>query len=298
LLHRYTELRKELLGLDDLKMYDLYTPLIKDIKFEMPYEEAKEWMLKALEPMGEEYLNVVKEGLNNRWVDVYENKGKRSGGYSSGAHLTNPFILLNWSNTISDLYTLVHEFGHSAHSYFSRKFQPSNSSDYTIFVAEVASTCNEALLSDYMDKHLDDEKRLLLLNQELERFRATLFRQTMFAEFEHKIHAIEEAGEPLTPTRMNEEYAKLNKLYFGDSVETDEDISKEWSRIPHFYMNYYVYQYATGYSAAQSLSHKILTEGKPAVDRYINEFLKKGSSNYPIEILKNAGVDMTTPEPI
>ncbi|HEB2389116.1 TPA: oligoendopeptidase F [Staphylococcus aureus] len=298
LLHRYTELRKELLGLDDLKMYDLYTPLIKDIKFEMPYEEAKEWMLKALEPMGEEYLNVVKEGLNNRWVDVYENKGKRSGGYSSGAHLTNPFILLNWSNTISDLYTLVHEFGHSAHSYFSRKFQPSNSSDYTIFVAEVASTCNEALLSDYMDKHLDDEKRLLLLNQELERFRATLFRQTMFAEFEHKIHAIEEAGEPLTPTRMNEEYAKLNKLYFDDSVETDEDISKEWSRIPHFYMNYYVYQYATGYSAAQSLSHQILTEGKPAVDRYINEFLKKGSSNYPIEILKNAGVDMTTPEPI
>lgn len=298
LLHRYTELRKELLGLDDLKMYDLYTPLIKDIKFEMPYEEAKEWMLKALEPMGEEYLNVVKEGLNNRWVDVYENKGKRSGGYSSGAHLTNPFILLNWSNTISDLYTLVHEFGHSAHSYFSRKFQPSNSSDYTIFVAEVASTCNEALLSDYMDKHLDDEKRLLLLNQELERFRATLFRQTMFAEFEHKIHAIEEAGEPLTPTRMNEEYAKLNKLYFGDSVETDEDISKEWSRIPHFYMNYYVYQYAIGYSAAQSLSHQILTEGKPAVDRYINEFLKKGSSNYPIEILKNAGVDMTTPEPI
>lgn len=298
LLHRYTELRKELLGLDDLKMYDLYTPLIKDIKFEMPYEEAKEWMLKALEPMGEEYLNVVKEGLNNRWVDVYENKGKRSGGYSSGAHLTNPFILLNWSNTISDLYTLVHEFGHSAHSYFSRKFQPSNSSDYTIFVAEVASTCNEALLSDYMDKHLDDEKRLLLLNQELERFRATLFRQTMFAEFEHKIHAIEEAGEPLTPTRMNEEYAKLNKLYFGDSVETDEDISKEWSRIPHFYMNYYVYQYATGYSSAQSLSHQILTEGKPAVDRYINEFLKKGSSNYPIEILKNAGVDMTTPEPI
>ena len=275
LLHRYTELRKELLGLDDLKMYDLYTPLIKDIKFEMPYEEAKEWMLKALEPMGEEYLNVVKEGLNNRWVDVYENKGKRSGGYSSGAHLTNPFILLNWSNTISDLYTLVHEFGHSAHSYFSRKFQPSNSSDYTIFVAEVASTCNEALLSDYMDKHLDDEKRLLLLNQELERFRATLFRQTMFAEFEHKIHAIEEAGEPLTPTRMNEEYAKLNKLYFGDSVETDEDISKEWSRIPHFYMNYYVYQYATGYSAAQSLSHQILTEGVPAVDRYINEFLKK-----------------------
>lgn len=298
LLHRYTELRKELLGIQDLKMYDLYTPLVKDVKFEMPYEEAKDWMLKALEPMGEEYLDVIKEGLNNRWVDVYENKGKRSGAYSSGAHLTNPFILLNWSDTVSDLYTLVHEFGHSAHSYFSRKHQPSNSSDYSIFVAEVASTCNEALLSDYMDKHLDDERRLLLLNQELERFRATLFRQTMFAEFEHTIHHIEESGEPLTATRMNGEYAKLNKQYFGDVVETDENISKEWSRIPHFYMNYYVYQYATGYSAAQSLSHQILTEGKPAVERYINEFLKKGSSNYPIEILKNAGVDMTTPEPI
>lgn len=275
LLHRYTKLRKELLAVDELKMYDLYTPMVKDVKFEMPYEEAKEWMLKALEPMGEEYLDVVKEGLNNRWVDVYENKGKRSGGYSSGAHLTNPFILLNWSNTVSDLYTLIHEFGHSAHSYFSRKHQPSNSSDYSIFVAEVASTCNEALLSDYMDKHLDDERRLLLLNQELERFRATLFRQTMFAEFEHKIHQIEEAGEPLTATRMNDEYAKLNKQYFGDVVETDDNISKEWSRIPHFYMNYYVYQYATGYSAAQSLSHQILTEGKPAVERYINEFLKK-----------------------
>ncbi|WP_180530409.1 oligoendopeptidase F [Staphylococcus haemolyticus] len=298
LLHRYTKLRKELLDVDELKMYDLYTPMVKDVKFEIPYEEAKEWMLKALEPMGEEYLDVVKEGLNNRWVDVYENKGKRSGGYSSGAHLTNPFILLNWSDTVSDLYTLIHEFGHSAHSYFSRKHQPSNSSDYSIFVAEVASTCNEALLSDYMDKHLDDERRLLLLNQELERFRATLFRQTMFAEFEHKIHQIEEAGEPLTATRMNDEYAKLNKQYFGDVVETDDNISKEWSRIPHFYMNYYVYQYATGYSAAQSLSHQILTEGKPAVERYINEFLKKGSSNYPIEILKNAGVDMTSPEPI
>ena len=259
LLHRCTKLRKELLAVDELKMYDLYTPMVKDVKFEMPYEEAKEWMLKALEPMGEEYLDVVKEGLNNRWVDVYENKGKRSGGYSSGAHLTNPFILLNWSNTVSDLYTLIHEFGHSAHSYFSRKHQPSNSSDYSIFVAEVASTCNEALLSDYMDKHLDDERRLLLLNQELERFRATLFRQTMFAEFEHKIHQIEEAGEPLTATRMNDEYAKLNKQYFGDVVETDDNISKEWSRIPHFYMNYYVYQYATGYSAAQSLSHQILT---------------------------------------
>ncbi len=298
LLHRYTQLRKELLDLDDMKMYDLYTPLVKDVKFEMPYEEAKKWMLEALQPMGEEYMEVVKEGLENRWVDVYENKGKRSGGYSSGAHLTNPFILLNWSNTVSDLYTLVHEFGHSAHSYFSRKHQPSNSSDYTIFVAEVASTCNEALLSDYMDKHLDDDRRILLLNQELERFRATLFRQTMFAEFEHKIHQIEEAGEPLTAERMNQEYAELNRTYFGDAVETDEAISKEWSRIPHFYMNYYVYQYATGYSAAQSLSHQILTEGQPAVERYINEFLKKGSSNYPIEILKNAGVDMTTPEPI
>ncbi|UXR78881.1 MULTISPECIES: oligoendopeptidase F [unclassified Staphylococcus] len=298
LLHRYTELRKKLLGIDDLKMYDMYTPLVKDIKFDMPYDEAVEWMLKGLAPMGENYLNVIKEGLDNGWVDVYENKGKRSGAYSSGSHQTNPFILLNWSDTVSDLFTLVHEFGHSAHSYFSRENQSSTYSGYSIFVAEVASTCNEALLSHYMEQHLDDKRRLLLLNQELERFRATLFRQTMFAEFEHKIHAIEEAGEPLTAQRMNQEYAQLNRQYFGDVVETDDFISKEWSRIPHFYMNYYVYQYATGYSAAQSLSHQILTEGEPAVERYINEFLKKGSSNYPIELLKNAGVDMTTPQPI
>ncbi|QLK85644.1 oligoendopeptidase F [Staphylococcus sp. 17KM0847] len=298
LLHRYTKLRQRLLGIDDLKMYDMYTPLVKDIKFDMPYDEAVEWMLKGLAPMGDTYLNVIKEGLSNGWVDVYENKGKRSGAYSSGAHQTNPFILLNWSDTVSDLFTLVHEFGHSVHSYFSRKHQSSTYSGYSIFVAEVASTCNEALLSHYMEQHLDDKRRLLLLNQELERFRATLFRQTMFAEFEHKIHQIEEAGEPLTAQRMNEEYAQLNRQYFGDTVETDEHISKEWSRIPHFYMNYYVYQYATGYSAAQSLSHQILTEGQPAVERYINEFLKKGSSNYPIELLKNAGVDMNTPQPI
>lgn len=299
LLHRYTELRKELLGLDEMHMYDMYTPLVKNSSFEMPYEEAKDWMVKALQPMGKEYTDVVEEGLNNRWVDVYENKGKRSGGYSSGAHLTNPFILLNWTDSISDLFTLIHEFGHSAHSYFSRKHQSSNESDYSIFVAEVASTTNEALLSEYMDKNLEDpEKRKYLLNQELERFRATLFRQTMFAEFEHLIHQIVEGGEPLTADRLNKEYADLNRKYFGDSVVTDENIAKEWSRIPHFYYNFYVYQYATGYSAAQALSKQILDEGAPAVERYINEFLKAGSSDYPIEVLKKAGVDMTSKQPI
>ncbi len=299
LLHRYTALRKELLGLDEMHMYDMYTPLVKNSSFEMPYEEAKDWMVKALQPMGQTYTDVVEEGLNNRWVDVYENKGKRSGGYSSGAHLTNPFILLNWTDSISDLFTLIHEFGHSAHSYFSRKHQQSNESDYSIFVAEVASTTNEALLSEYMDKNLEDpEKRKYLLNQELERFRATLFRQTMFAEFEYLIHKIVEDGEPLTADRLNSEYAELNKKYFGDAVVTDENIAKEWSRIPHFYYNFYVYQYATGYSAAQALSKQILEEGEPAVERYINEFLKAGSSDYPIEVLKKAGVDMTSKQPI
>lgn len=299
LLHRYTELRKELLGLDEMHMYDMYTPLVKDSSFDMPYEEAKDWMVKSLQPMGKEYTDVVNEGLNNRWVDVYENKGKRSGGYSSGSHLTNPFILLNWTDSISDLFTLTHEFGHSAHSYFSRKNQKSNESDYSIFVAEVASTTNEALLSEYMDKNLEDpEKRKYLLNQELERFRATLFRQTMFAEFEHLIHKIVEDGEPLTAERLNAEYAKLNEKYFGNAVVTDENIAKEWSRIPHFYYNFYVYQYATGYSAAQALSKQILEEGEPAVERYINAFLKAGSSDYPIEVLKKAGVDMTSRQPI
>ena len=298
LLHRYVSLRKELLGINNLRMYDMYTPLVQDMNFKIPYKKAEKWILEALKPMGEEYLNVVREGLNNRWIDVYENKGKVSGGYSSGSHLTNPFILLNWSETINDLYTLIHEIGHSVHSYFSRKNQPSNASDYSVFLAEVASTCNEALLSDYMDKNLDKKGRLFLLNKDLDRFRATLFRQTMFAEFEHKIYTVQESGEPLTAARMNREYADLNHKYYGPDLEIDDEIVTEWSRVPHFYTEYYVYQYATGYSAAQSLSTQILSEGKPAAERYINEFLKKGGSNYPIKILENSGVHMRTPRPI
>lgn len=299
LLHRYTELRKSLLELDEMYMYDMYTPLIKDVDFKVTYEEAQEWMLKSLEPMGKEYTDVITEGLMNRWVDVYENKGKRSGAYSSGTFGTNPFILMNWTDNVNNTFTLTHEFGHSAHSYFSRKNQPSNMSGYSIFVAEVASTCNEALLADYMYKQLDDEmKKLYLLNYQLDGFRGTVFRQTMFAEFEYKIHSIIENNEPLTAERLNEEYAALNKKYYGEAVVTDKFIQYEWSRIPHFYYNYYVYQYATGYSAAYALSKQILEEGEPAVERYINHFLKAGSSDYPIEVLKKAGVDMTSSEPI
>lgn len=299
LLHRYTKLRKELLGLDEMHMYDMYTPVIQDEKFEVTYEEAKAWMLKSLEPMGSEYTDVIKEGLTNRWVDVYENKGKRSGAYSSGTFGTNPFILMNWTDSVNNTFTLTHEFGHSVHSYFSRNNQPSNMSGYSIFVAEVASTCNEALLADYMYKHLDDDKKkLYLLNYQLDGFRGTVFRQTMFAEFEYLIHTLAEQNEPLTAERLNAEYRKLNEKYYGDAVITDDYIQYEWSRIPHFYYNYYVYQYATGYSAAYALSKKILEEGQPAVDKYINEFLKAGSSDYPIEVLKKAGVDMNEKTPI
>ncbi|KIH71514.1 oligoendopeptidase F [Salinicoccus roseus] len=299
LMHRYTELRRKMLGLDKLKMYDVYTPMVKDVDFEMSYEEAKEWMLASLEPMGETYVNIIKEGLENRWVDVYENKGKRSGAYSSGTYGTNPFILMNWQDNVNNLFTLTHEFGHSVHSYYSRQNQPSNMSGYSIFVAEVASNFNEALLADYMFKNLEDtKKKLYLLNEQLEGFRGSVFRQTMFAEFEHKIHSMKEAGEPLTAGRLNEVYGELNRKYFGDAVEYDDHIEVEWARIPHFYMNYYVYQYSTGYAAAASLSKQVLEEGEATAERYINEFLKKGSSDYPINVLKNAGVDMTTSEPI
>lgn len=299
LLHRYVKLRKKVLGVDQLHMYDLYTPLVKDVKMEIPYEEAKDLILKGLAPLGEDYSNVLKEGFENRWVDVHENKGKRSGAYSSGAYGTNPYILMNWQDNVNNLFTLAHEFGHSVHSYYTRKTQPYPYGDYSIFVAEVASTCNEALLNDYLLKTIDDEKkRLYLLNHFLEGFRGTVFRQTMFAEFEHLIHQKAQNNEALTAELFTKEYYELNKKYFGEEdIVIDEEIGLEWSRIPHFYYNYYVYQYATGYSAATALSKQILEEGAPAVDRYI-EFLKSGSSDYPIEVLKKAGVDMTSSKPI
>ena len=299
LLHRYVKLRKKVLGVDKLHMYDLYTPLVKNVKMEIPYSEAKELILKGLAPMGEEYVGLLKEGFENRWIDVQENKGKRSGAYSSGAYGTNPYILMNWQDNVNNLFTLAHELGHSLHSHYTRTSQPYPYGNYSIFVAEVASTCNEALLNDYLLKSIDDEqKRLYLLNHYLEGFRGTVFRQTMFAEFEHLIHQQVQNNQALTADSLTKDYYELNKKYFGEEdIVIDEEIGLEWSRIPHFYYNYYVYQYATGFSAATALSKQILEEGQPAVDRYL-DYLKAGSSDYPIEVLKKAGVDMASPKPI
>lgn len=297
-LHRYAALRQKVMQVDELHMYDLYTPLVENVEMTFTFEEAKEIVLKSLAPLGEEYVNIVAEGFENRWIDVMENKGKRSGAYSSGAYGTQPFILLNWQGNVNDLYTLTHELGHSVHSYYTRKHQPYRYGNYSIFVAEVASTCNEALLSEYLLEHLEDEQeKLYILNHFLEGFRATVFRQTMFAEFEHDIHVRAQNGEPLTADRFTEIYYDLNKRYFGDDMVIDEAIGYEWARIPHFYFNYYVYQYATGYAAATSLANQILTEKTPAVERY-KQFLKAGSSDFPIEVLKKAGVDMTSKAPI
>jgi oligoendopeptidase F len=299
LLQRYVKLRKQILGVDELHMYDLYVPLVKEVDMKVTYEEAKEIVLSGLAPLGEEYTGIVKEGFENRWVDVVENKGKRSGAYSSGAYGTNPYILMNWQDNVNNLFTLAHELGHSVHSYYTRKSQPYPYGNYSIFVAEVASTCNEALLGDYLEKTTDDkQKRLYLINHYLEGFRGTVFRQTMFAEFEHLIHEKAREGVALTADFLTQEYYKLNQKYFGEEhIHIDEEIGLEWSRIPHFYYNYYVYQYATGFSAATALSKQILEEGDEAVKRYV-DFLKAGNSDYPIEVLKRAGVDMTTSEPI
>lgn len=298
-LHRYVSLRKQVLGVEELHMYDLFTPLVKEVKIEMPYEKAKDIMVKSFEPLGEEYQSIVVKGLESRWVDVLENKGKRSGAYSSGTYGTNPFVLMNWQNNLDNLFTLAHEFGHSMHSYYTRQNQPYPYASYSIFVAEVASTCNEELLFDYLLKTTDDpQHKIYLLNHWLDGFRSTVFRQTMFAEFEHIVHELDRNGEAITAERLNEIYYDLNKQYFGNDMTVDEEIALEWARIPHFYMNYYVYQYATGQSAATALSKQILEEGKPAVERYINNFLKAGCSDFPIEVLKAAGVDMESPTPI
>lgn len=298
-LHRYIALRKQVLGVDELHMYDLFTPLVKEVKIDMPYEKAKDMMVKSFEPLGEEYQSIVQKGLESRWVDVLENKGKRSGAYSSGTYGTNPFVLMNWQDNLNNLFTLAHEFGHSMHSYFTRQNQPYPYADYSIFVAEVASTCNEELLFDYLLKTTDNpEHKIYLLNHWLDGFRSTVFRQTMFAEFEHVVHEMDRNGEAITAERLTEIYYDLNKQYFGDAMTVDEEIGLEWARIPHFYYNYYVYQYATGQSAATALSKQILEEGQPAVERYINNFLKAGCSDFPINVLKAAGVDMESPTPI
>ncbi|MFC7062805.1 oligoendopeptidase F [Halobacillus seohaensis] len=298
LMHRYVELRKKVLELDELHMYDMYTPLVKDAKMEISYEEAQKLILEGLEPLGQNYVDILKEGFNNRWIDVEENKGKRSGAYSSGHYGTNPFILMNWQDDVNNLFTLAHELGHSLHSYHTHQNQQYRYGNYSIFVAEVASTCNEALLNDYMLKKTNDKKeKLYLLNNFLEGFRGTVFRQTMFAEFEHEIHIQAQSGEALTADKLTQIYYDLNKKYFGKGIVIDDEIGLEWARIPHFYMGYYVYQYSTGYAAATTLADQILSEGEPAVERYMN-FLKAGSSDYPIEVLKQAGVDMTSKKPI
>nr|WP_091726731.1 oligoendopeptidase F [Proteiniborus ethanoligenes] len=297
-LHKYVALRKKALGLDELHMYDLYTPIVKDVDMKIPYEEGKEMVLEGLNSLGEEYVSIVEEGLKSRWIDVYENRGKRSGAYSWGTYDSNPFILLNYQDTLDNVYTLAHELGHSLHSYYSKKNQPFVYGRYSIFLAEVASTTNEALLMDNMLKKVKSkDEELYLLNHFLEQFRGTVYRQTMFAEFELAIHQHVENGQSLTADWLCETYKELNKKYYGPDIIVDDEIAIEWARIPHFYYNFYVYQYATGFSAAIALSQKILSEGESAVNDYIG-FLKSGSSDYPINVLKKAGVDMTTPEPI
>ena len=296
-MYDYVALRKKLLGVDELHFYDLYTPVVPDADMKITFEEAKETVLKALAPMGEDYLAILKEGFENRWIDVYENEGKTSGAYSAGARV-HPYVLLNHKDTLNCMFTLAHEMGHAIHSYLSNKNQPVVYSDYVIFVAEVASTCNEALLMQYLLKNTEDKKqRAYLINYFLEQFRTTLYRQTMFAEFELKINEMAAAGESLTAEGLNELYGELNKHYFGDGIVLDDEIKLEWARIPHFYYDYYVYQYATGYSAAIALSQRILKYGEPAVKDYIG-FLKGGCSTDPISLLKGAGVDMATTQPI
>lgn len=298
LMYRYVKLRKKLLGLDEMHMYDLYTPLVPDIKMDIPYEEAKKIVEQGLQPLGEEYLAILREGFSNRWIDVYENENKRSGAYSWGAYGTHPYVLLNYNDTLSNVFTLAHEMGHAIHSYYSDKTQPYRYAGYKIFVAEVASTCNEALLIDHLLKNTQDKKqKAYLVNHFLEKFKGTLYRQTMFAEFEMLTHRMVEKGESLTADALCKLYHDLNVLYFGDGIVVDPEIDMEWARIPHFYKYFYVYQYATGFSAAIAISRRILEEGKPAVDDYI-KFLSSGCSDYPIELLKIAGVDMSTTEPV
>lgn len=294
--HRYMALRKKLLNVDKLHMYDLYNPLTGEASLKYSYEEAKEETLKGLAPLGAEYKEVLESAFSDRWIDVVENSGKRSGAYSSGAYDTNPYILLNWHDSLNHLYTLVHELGHSVHSYFTRTNQPYVYGDYSIFLAEIASTTNENILTDYLLKHTTDPKdRAYVLNHYLDGFKGTVFRQTQFAEFEHFMHEEAAKGTPLTADFLSTSYAELNAKYYGPSVERDPEIALEWARIPHFYYNYYVYQYATGFCAATALADEIVNEEEGALDRYLT-YLKSGNSDFPIEVMKKAGVDMTQKE--
>jgi len=298
LMHRYMELRKKLLKVDELHMYDLFAPLVEEYNMDITYEQAKATVLESLKPLGDDYLTTLKKGFDDRWIDVYENEGKRSGAYSWGAFGTHPYVLLNHKDNLNSMFTLTHEMGHALHSYYSDNNQEYRDAQYTIFLAEVASTLNEALLMDYMlKKSTDPKEKMYLLTYYADQFRTTIFRQTMFAEFEKIIHEKAEQGESLTPQDLSKIYYDLNVQYYGPGMVVDQDIEMEWARIPHFYTSFYVYKYATGFSAATSFAKQILDEGTPAVDRYLG-FLKSGGSDFSINILQKAGVDMSTPEPI
>ena len=296
-MHRYVRLRKKLLGVDELHFYDIYTPLLADVDKKIPFAEAKQTVYDAMAPLGEDYRAILKEGFENRWIDVYQNVGKRSGAYSAGA-VVHPFVLLNYSGTLDSQFTLAHEMGHALHSYHSHKHQNPIDAGYVIFVAEVASTFNEALLMEHLlGKTTDKKERAYLINHFLDQFKGTLYRQTMFAEFELNIGKMVAQGQTLTAEVLSAEYKRLNEMYYGPDMVVDDYIAMEWARIPHFYYNYYVFQYATGYSAAIALSRKVLSEGESAVKDYIG-FLSGGCSKTPIELLRGAGVDMESPEPV
>lgn len=297
-MHRYVRLRKRLLGVDELHMYDIYTPIIAGVSKNIPFAEAKETVLKALAPLGEDYLQVVREGFENRWIDVYENEGKRSGAYSTGSYDSYPYILLNYTGNMDNMFTLIHEMGHSMHTWHSNHAQPPMYANYRIFVAEVASTCNEILLMEYLLAHTTDKKeRAYLLNHYLDSFKGTVYRQTMFAEYEMITNQMAEQGQSLTAEALTKVYYDLNCKYYGPDMVSDPEIGVEWARIPHFYYNFYVYQYATSFSAAVAIARNILKEGAPAVERY-KKFLSGGCSMPPVELLKIAGVDLTTAQPI
>ena len=297
-LHRYVALKKKVLKLDEMHMYDLYTPLVPDAHIKMNYEEARTLVQQGLHPLGEEYGKVLDQALSSRWVDIYENQGKQSGAYSWGVYGVHPFVLLNFNHRLEDVMTLAHELGHSLHSYYSNSTQPYATHDYTIFSAEVASTTNETLLLDHLMKTtIDPKKKMYLLNEYLESVRTTVFRQAMFAEFERDLYARAEKGEAITADMLDAMWHDLNVKYYGPQMVVDKELNAEWSRIPHFYYNFYVYQYVTGFSAANALASQILNEGEPARARYVN-FLKSGGSDYSIELLKKAGVDMSSPEPV
>ena len=297
-MYRYVRLRKKALGVEELHMYDVYTPIVQDVAVEIPYEEAKEKVIAALGVLGEDYVALLQKGFTERWIDVYENQGKRGGAYSSGISRPHPYVLLNHKDTLDSMFTIAHEMGHALHSYYSCQNQPVNTSDYVIFVAEVASTCNEILLMRaLLDQTTDRRQRAYLINHFLDQFKGTIYRQAMFAEFELEMGRLSWQGETLTAELLREKYWALNKLYFGPDMVSDEEIALEWARIPHFFYNYYVFQYATGFSAAAAIAERILTEGEPAVADY-KRFLSSGGSADPISLLKIAGVDMASPQPV